>query len=31
VVGLTAGSYTVQVRGADNGMGEGLVEIYEVP
>jgi hypothetical protein len=31
LVGLTAGSYTVQVRGADNGVGEGLVEIYEVP
>jgi hypothetical protein len=28
---LPAGSYTVQVRGADDGTGEALVEIYEVP
>lgn len=28
---LAPGSYTVQVRGADGGTGEGLVEIYEVP
>jgi hypothetical protein len=27
---LVPGSYTVQVRGADGGTGEGLVEIYEV-
>jgi hypothetical protein len=28
---LQAGSYTVQVSGADGGTGEGLVEIYELP
>jgi hypothetical protein len=28
---LPPGSYTVQVRGADDGTGEALVEIYEVP
>jgi hypothetical protein len=28
---LPTGSYTVQVRGADGGTGEGLIEIYEVP
>lgn len=28
---LPPGSYTVQVRGAANGTGEALVEIYEVP
>jgi hypothetical protein len=28
---LEPGTYTVQVRGADNGIGEALVEIYEVP
>lgn len=28
---LPPGSYTVQVRGADGGTGEALVEIYEVP
>jgi hypothetical protein len=28
---LTPGSYTVQVRGADGGTGEALIEIYEVP
>jgi hypothetical protein len=28
---LAAGSYTAQVRGADGGVGEALVEIYEVP
>lgn len=28
---LSPGSYTVQVRGADGGTGEALVEIYEVP
>ena len=28
---LPPGSYSVQVRGADGGTGEALVEIYEVP
>jgi hypothetical protein len=28
---LAPGGYTVQVRGADGGTGEALVEIYEVP
>jgi hypothetical protein len=28
---LPPGSYTVQVRGSDGGVGEALVEIYEVP
>jgi len=28
---LPPGSYTVQVRGVDNGTGEALVEIYELP
>jgi sugar lactone lactonase YvrE len=28
---LAPGSYTVQVRGADGGVGEALVELYEVP
>lgn len=28
---LPVGTYTVQVRGTDNGNGEALVEIYEVP
>jgi hypothetical protein len=28
---LPAGGYTVQVRGADGGTGEALVELYEVP
>jgi hypothetical protein len=31
VTTLNPGSYTVQVRGADGGTGEALVEIYEVP
>lgn len=32
VVPLTAGeTYTVVVRGADGGVGEALVELYEVP
>lgn len=31
VVRLGAGSYTVQVSGADGGTGEGLVELYELP
>ena len=28
---LPPGSYTAQVRGADGGTGEALIEIYEVP
>ncbi|MBL9189449.1 MAG: lamin tail domain-containing protein [Opitutaceae bacterium] len=28
---LATGSYTVQVKGADGGTGEALVEIYELP
>jgi len=28
---LPPGSYSVQVKGADGGTGEALVEIYEVP
>jgi hypothetical protein len=28
---LPVGSYTVQVRGADGGTGEAVVEVYEVP
>ncbi|MBI5691469.1 MAG: immunoglobulin domain-containing protein [Verrucomicrobia bacterium] len=28
---VAPGSYTVQVRGADGGTGEALIEIYEVP
>jgi hypothetical protein len=28
---LQPGTYTVQVRGANNGTGEALIEIYEVP
>lgn len=31
VISLNPGSYTVQVKGADGGTGEALVEIYEVP
>ncbi len=31
VAPLAAGSYTVQVSGAANGTGEGLIEIYELP
>jgi len=31
VATLPTGSYTVQVRGADGGTGEALVEIYELP
>lgn len=32
IVTLEAGAtYTVQVRGADGGTGEGLVEVYELP
>ena len=30
-VSLPAGSYTVQVSGADGGVGEAIVEIYELP
>ena len=30
-VSLAAGGYTVQVSGADGGVGEALVEIYELP
>jgi hypothetical protein len=28
---LTPGSYSIQVKGADGGTGEAIVEIYEVP
>jgi hypothetical protein len=28
---LPIGAYTVQVRGADNGTGDAIVEVYEVP
>ncbi|MDP3070544.1 MAG: lamin tail domain-containing protein [Opitutaceae bacterium] len=28
---LTPGSYTVQVKGADGGTGEALIEVYELP
>jgi hypothetical protein len=28
---LTPGSYSIQVKGADDGTGEAIVEIYEVP
>jgi hypothetical protein len=31
VAALPPGSYTAQVRGADGGTGEALIEIYEVP
>jgi alpha-tubulin suppressor-like RCC1 family protein len=31
IIPLTAGGYTVQVSGADGGVGEALVEIYELP
>ena len=30
-ISLPAGGYTVQVSGADGGVGEALVEIYELP
>jgi hypothetical protein len=30
-VSLAAGGYTVQVSGADGGVGEAIVEIYELP
>ena len=30
-VSLPAGGYTVQVSGADGGVGEAIVEIYELP
>jgi hypothetical protein len=28
---LASGAYSVQVKGADGGSGEAVVEIYEVP
>lgn len=31
VIALPPGSYTAQVRGADGGTGEALIEIYELP
>lgn len=31
IVALPPGGYTAQVRGADGGTGEGLIEIYELP
>ena len=31
VATLLPGSYTAQVRGADGGTGEALIEIYELP
>jgi hypothetical protein len=31
VAALPPGSYTAQVRGADGGTGEALIEIYELP
>jgi hypothetical protein len=32
IVSLPAGAtYTVQVKGADGGTGEGLIEVYELP
>ncbi len=31
IVALPAGGYTVQVSGADGGVGEAIVEIYELP
>jgi hypothetical protein len=31
VTSLPAGGYTVQVSGADGGIGEALIEIYELP
>ncbi len=30
-IALRQGNYTVQVSGADGGVGEALVEIYELP
>jgi hypothetical protein len=30
-ISLPAGGYTVQVSGADGGVGEALIEIYELP
>jgi hypothetical protein len=30
-VSLPAGGYTVQVSGVDSGVGEAIVEIYELP
>lgn len=31
ILSLPAGSYTVQVSGANNGTGEAIVEVYELP
>ena len=31
IIPLAAGGYTVQVSGADGGVGEAIVEIYELP
>jgi len=31
LIALAPGSYTVQVKGADGGTGEGLVELHEIP
>ena len=30
IVSLAPGSYTVQVRGADGGTGEALIEVYDL-
>ena len=30
-ISLPAGGYTVQVSGVDGGVGEALVEVYELP
>ena len=31
LVSLPAGGYTVQVSGINNGTGEAIIEVYEVP
>jgi hypothetical protein len=31
VLSLPAGSYTVQVSGVNNGTGDAIVEVYELP
>ena len=31
VLSLPAGSYTVQVSGVNNGTGDTIVEVYELP
>jgi hypothetical protein len=31
LVSLPAGGYTVQVSGLNNGTGEAIIEVYEVP